>query len=108
MCRRTTRCNALAKVFFLADAISERRNEATDEGDIEPDWQTVAIDERNIDGAYKLAIKKKEQAPWDLGYVHAADNGDESPTHFKNDAPPPNEELVPDDGHELLRESEAI
>ena len=69
----------------------------------------MAVEEQDIDGAYSLAIKKKKQAPWDLGYVHVTGNDDESQTHYKDDTPPPNEELVPDDEEEeqLLRESEA-
>lgn len=61
--------SALAKVFFLANAISEHSNEKSKEKSSEPKW-LKAVENEEIDDAYRMAIKRKEQAPWDLGYVH--------------------------------------
>jgi HD superfamily phosphohydrolase YqeK len=90
--------SALAKVFFLANAITELRHGAAEEREAEPEWLQAATKEE-IDDAYRLAIKQKEQAPWDLGYVqsHAVDHVTESPLQSDTDIPALDEESVLDD-----------
>ena len=88
--------SALAKVFFLANAMTEFRHEAVEKSKAEPEWLKAASKEE-IDDAYRLAIKQKEQAPWDLGYVHSVDQATESPLQSDADMPPLDEEPVLDD-----------
>ncbi|EMI17098.1 hypothetical protein RMSM_05972 [Rhodopirellula maiorica SM1] len=105
---------ALAKVFFLANVITEPNNKDDEQRDFGPDWRTVAVEERDIDGAYRLATKNRERAPWDLGYVHGTENSDDLPGHFNDNITRPNtelsldKELTLDDEVDPLRESEVI
>jgi HD superfamily phosphohydrolase YqeK len=64
--------SALAKIFFLANAVCEWRPEDKMEEESWSGWR-AALDKEQIEDAYELAIKEMDQAPWDLGYVKGDD-----------------------------------